>query len=76
MSVYHGAKKAVGEVPEEQFLPLAVDLTQADSIQASVNKTYEQFGQVSSVIMRYGKKAKRVNIHLPGCSCIVAETRD
>ncbi|MGQ8872116.1 SDR family NAD(P)-dependent oxidoreductase [Paenibacillus sp. TSA_86.1] len=43
-------KQAVGEVPEGQFLPLAVDLTQAVSIQASVSETYEQFGQIDVAV--------------------------
>ncbi|WP_339308129.1 SDR family NAD(P)-dependent oxidoreductase [Paenibacillus sp. FSL R5-0519] len=47
-------KQAVGEVPEGQFLPLAVDLTQADSIKASVNKTYEYFGQIDVVVNNAG----------------------
>lgn len=47
-------KQAVGEAPEGQFLPLAVDLTQADSIKASVNKTYEQFGQIDVAVNNAG----------------------
>jgi len=47
-------KLAVGEVPEGQFLPLAVDLTQAGSIQASVNKTHEQFGQIDVAVNNAG----------------------
>ncbi|WP_379156177.1 SDR family NAD(P)-dependent oxidoreductase [Paenibacillus sp. sgz5001063] len=47
-------KRAVGEVPEGQFLPLAVDLTQAESIQASVNKTYEQFGRIDVAVNNAG----------------------
>lgn len=47
-------KQAVGEMPEGQFLPLAVDLTQAGSIQASVNKTYEQFGQIDVAVNNAG----------------------
>ncbi|MFB8374949.1 SDR family NAD(P)-dependent oxidoreductase [Paenibacillus taichungensis] len=47
-------KQAVGEAPEGQFLPIAVDLTKADSIKASVNKTYEQFGQIDVAVNNAG----------------------
>lgn len=47
-------KQAVGEAPVGQFLPLAVDLTQADSIHTSVNKTYEQFGQIDVAVNNAG----------------------
>ncbi|OWR32815.1 short-chain dehydrogenase/reductase [Saccharibacillus sp. O23] len=47
-------KQAVGEVSEGRFLPLAVDLTQADSIQKSVEKTYETFGQIDVVVNNAG----------------------
>ncbi|MDG0791327.1 SDR family NAD(P)-dependent oxidoreductase [Cohnella ginsengisoli] len=47
-------KQAVGEAQEGQFLPLAVDLTQADSIRTSVNKTYEQFGQIDVAVNNAG----------------------
>ena len=47
-------KQAVGEVSEGQFLPLAVDLTQAGSIQASVQKTYGQFGQIDVAVNNAG----------------------
>ncbi|WP_339234117.1 SDR family NAD(P)-dependent oxidoreductase [Paenibacillus sp. FSL R5-0517] len=47
-------KQAVGEVPEGQFLPLAVDLTQADSIKSSLNKMYEQFGQIDVAVNNAG----------------------
>ncbi|MDO7904816.1 SDR family NAD(P)-dependent oxidoreductase [Paenibacillus sp. JX-17] len=47
-------KQAVGEVPEGQFLPLAVDLTGADAIKASVNKTYEHFGQIDVAVNNAG----------------------
>lgn len=47
-------KQAVGETSEGQFLPLAVDLTQADSIQQSMKKTYETFGQIDVVVNNAG----------------------
>ncbi|WP_340022944.1 SDR family oxidoreductase [Paenibacillus sp. FSL K6-1096] len=47
-------KQAVGEVPEGQFLPLAVDLTQAVSVQSSVSKAYEQFGQIDVAVNNAG----------------------
>jgi len=47
-------KQAVGEVSEGQFLPLTVDLTQAVSVQTSVNRTYEQFGQIDVAVNNAG----------------------
>ncbi len=47
-------KQAVVGVSEGQFLPLAVDLTQADSIQKSVKTTYEMFGQIDVVVNNAG----------------------
>ncbi|MEC0240668.1 SDR family NAD(P)-dependent oxidoreductase [Paenibacillus dokdonensis] len=44
----------MGEATEGQFLPLAVDLTQAGSIQSSVKKTYEQFGQIDVAVNNAG----------------------
>lgn len=47
-------RQAVGEASEGQFLPLAVDLTEAASVQTSVNKTYEQFGQIDVAVNNAG----------------------
>lgn len=47
-------KKAVGEVSEERFLPLQVDLKNINSIAQSIKLAYEHFGQIDVAVNNAG----------------------
>ena len=49
-----GLNQAVGNVSDSQFLPLRVDLTDADSIQSSVKQAIEHFGQIDVAVNNAG----------------------
>ena len=47
-------KKAVGDFDDERFLPLSVDLGQAESITASVRQTLAKFGRIDVLVNNAG----------------------
>jgi NAD(P)-dependent dehydrogenase (short-subunit alcohol dehydrogenase family) len=47
-------KRAVGQVPEDRFLPLQVDLKSSESIDQSVKLAYEYFGQIDVAVNNAG----------------------